>query len=152
MNVTVTESRIKLSETEYRSRLANRREGQEIDEYRAMAGQAPLIINTGISFNGADKGFLENLQAGLFYNVQSSTLKYVGIVDRPDIYTVAFHSINFNATKQFGTDNRMSLGLKVDNILDDAREEVFQSYNAEDQIFTRLLPGRTVSLSYSYQF
>jgi hypothetical protein len=152
MNVTVTESRIKLSETEYRSRLANRREGQEIDEYRAMAGQAPLIINTGISFNGTDKGFLENLQAGLFYNVQSSTLKYVGIVDRPDIYTVAFHSINFNATKQFGTDNRMSLGLKVDNILDDAREEVFQSYNAEDQIFTRLLPGRTVSLSYSYQF
>lgn len=152
MNLTVTESRIELSETEYRSRLANRREGQEIEEYRAMAGQAPLIVNTGISFNGADQGFLQNLQAGIYYNVQSSTLRFVGIVDRPDIYTVPFHSFNFNATKQFGKENRMSLGLKVDNILDDAREEVFQSFNAEDQIFTRLLPGRTFALSYSYEF
>ncbi|HKK40609.1 MAG TPA: TonB-dependent receptor [Cryomorphaceae bacterium] len=152
MNVTVTESRIRLSATEYRSRVANRREGQEIDEYRAMAGQAPLIVNAGISFNGSEMGVLKNLQAGIFYNVQSSTLKYVGIVDRPDIYTVPFHSINFNANKQFGKDDRMNLGLNVNNILNDAREEVFQSFNAEDQIFTRLLPGRTFSVSYSYSF
>jgi hypothetical protein len=117
-----------------------------------MAGQAPLIINAGFTFEGADKGFFQDFQAGLFYNVQSSTLLYVGIVDRPDIYTVPFHSLNLNANKQFGKDNRMNLGIKVDNILNDEREEVFQSFNAQDQIFTRLAPGTTFSVRYSYSF
>ncbi|MGC9344450.1 MAG: TonB-dependent receptor domain-containing protein, partial [Bacteroidales bacterium] len=40
-NFTLTRSRIKLSKTEYDSRLANARTGQEISEYRDMAGQAP---------------------------------------------------------------------------------------------------------------
>ena len=149
VNFTMTESRIELSRTEYESRVANAREGQTVETYRDMAGQAPYIINGGFMFNGAEKGFFESLEASLFYNMQGQTLQYTGIVDRPDIYTVPFHSLNFNASKKFGADDKMKVGLKVSNLLNDKRESVFKSYGAEDQYFQSLGIGTTVSLKFS---
>nr|NQU92570.1 TonB-dependent receptor [Bacteroidota bacterium] len=90
-NFTVTKSRIKLSATEKQSRIENARTGQTVDDYRNMAGQAPYLINAGISYNGGENGFWHGLEAGLYYNVQGQTLFIVGIADRPDIYTVPFH-------------------------------------------------------------
>ena len=66
-----------------------------------MAGQAPYLINTGISYLG-ENGFWSGFEAGLYYNVQGTTLQYVGIADRPDIYTLPFHSLNLTASKQLG--------------------------------------------------
>lgn len=152
LNLTYTESRIKLSKTEYESRLENARTGQTIDEYRDMAGQAPYIINGGFSYEGGEDGFWNGFEAGLYYNVQGTTLLYVGIVDRPDIYTEPFHSLNFNATKSFGEDRRFQFGLKVENILNDKEESVFKSYEAMDQYFERLSPGFSFKLSFSYSF
>lgn len=152
VNFTMTQSRIELSRTEYESRVANAREGQVIDEYRDMAGQAPYIINGGFMFNGAEQGFFKNLEAALFYNMQGQTLQYAGIVDRPDIYTVPFHSLNFNTSKKFGKDDDMKVGLKVSNLLNDKRESVFRSYGAEDQFFQSLGIGTTVSLKFSMNF
>jgi len=48
-NISVTKSTIELSLTEYTSREENARTNQTIDKYRVMAGQAPYIINAGIS-------------------------------------------------------------------------------------------------------
>lgn len=150
-NITYTSSRIQLSPTEYESRVNNAREGQEIDRYRPMAGQAPLVINAGFSYTGTPQTSSAGWEVGLFYNVQSSTLQYVGIVDRPDIYTVPFHSLNLNMTKTFGEDDRQKIGFKVDNILNDDRQSVFRSFNAQDQFFTSLAPGIQFSVSYSYK-
>lgn len=150
VNFTWTESRIKLSPTEYQSRVDNAREGQEVDEYRDMAGQAPYLINAGISYNGGVDGFWEGLEAGLYYNVQGETLFIVGIVDRPDVYTRPFHSLNFNANKAFGKDSRMHIGLKIENILGAKRETVFKSYEATDQFFTRLDPGTKFTIRFGY--
>jgi TonB-dependent receptor len=152
VNLTMTSSRIELSRTEYESRVANAREGQTVDEYRDMAGQAPYIINGGFMFNGAEEGFFKNLEAALFYNMQGQTLQYAGIVDRPDIYTVPFHSLNLNASKKFGTDENMKVGLKVSNLLNDKREAVYKSFGAEDQYFQSLGIGTTVSLKFSMNF
>lgn len=152
VNFTMTESRIELSRTEYESRVANAREGQEVDEYRDMAGQAPYIINGGFMFNGAEEGFFKTLEAALFYNMQGQTLQYAGIVDRPDIYTVPFHSLNFNASKKFGAEENMKVGLKVSNLLNDKRESVYKSFGAEDQYFQSLGIGTTVSLKFSMNF
>jgi hypothetical protein len=149
-NFTYTSSSIKLSETEYQSRKENARTGQSVDEYRDMAGQAPYLINAGLAFNGGEKGFGKGLEAGIYYNVQGETLFIVGIVDRPDIYTVPFHSLNFNANKSFGKNNRMSVGFKVENILNEDNETVFKSYQADDQYFNRLSPGTKFTLRYSY--
>ncbi|PKP54276.1 MAG: hypothetical protein CVT92_00545 [Bacteroidetes bacterium HGW-Bacteroidetes-1] len=149
-NITVTNSRIQLSATEYASRLSNARTGEQVNVYRVMAGQSPYIVNAGLSFDGSEKGFWSGLEAGLFYNVQGSTLLYVGIVDRPDVYILPFHSLNFNANKSFGKDNKMSVGVKIDNILDAKKESIFESFQASDQYFGRLSPGRTFTLRFSY--
>lgn len=149
-NFTYTESRVKLSNTEYISRVENARTGQTIGDYRDMAGQAPYIVNGGISYNGGKKGFWQDLEAGIYYNVQGQTLQFVGIVDRPDIYSKPFNSLNFNSNKRFGKDKRMQIGLKIENILNDSRDLVFVSYNAKDQYFTSLSPGTAFKVRFVY--
>jgi hypothetical protein len=145
-NGTLTYSEIELSATEKESRLRSARTGEEVSDTRSMAGQAPWIINSGIIYSNERLG----LEASTFYNVQARTLEFVGFGNRTDIYSVPFHSLNFNLNKRFGEDRKYSVGLKVSNLLNDAREKVFTSYNAGDRIFTRLLPQRTFSLSFNY--
>jgi hypothetical protein len=148
-NISVTKSQIELSLTEYTSRLENARTGQTVAKTRVMAGQAPYIINSGISYNGGETGFWKGLEAGFYYNVQGLTLQYVGIADRPDIYTLPFHSLNFSAGKSLGKENRTQIGFKIDNLLDDKKESVFRSFNPTDQFFTKLEPGITFQIKLS---
>jgi len=149
-NTSVTGSRIDMSTTEYLSRIENARTTQTVKEYREMAGQAPYIINSGISYLGGEIGFWSGFEAGIFYNVQGKTLQYVGIADRPDIYTLPFHSLNMTASKTLGKEKRTQIGIKIDNILNDKKESVFKSFNPTDQFFTRLEPGITYHLKLSY--
>jgi hypothetical protein len=149
-NASYIESRIELSSTEYDSRVANARTGQEIEKYRDMAGQAPYLINAGLLIDSFEKGFWNGFEAGLFYNVQGSTLQFVGINDRPDIYSKPFHSLNLNMSKSFK--NGMDVGFKVQNILNSKEESVFKSFRTEDQYFTRLEKGISLALSLKYKF
>lgn len=149
-NVSYSHSKIKLSKTEYDSRTTNARTGQTIDEYRVMAGQAPLIVNAGLMFAGNDEGIWNRFEAGLYYNMQSQTLLYVGIADRPDIYSKPFHSLNLNTSVNLGKEKRTQIGFKVSNILNSKKESVFKAYNANDQIFDTLNQGVTFNLSIKY--
>ncbi len=148
MNLTYTQSSIKYSATEKESREANKREGQTIGDSREMAGQAPYMVNGGLLYSGAinNNGF----EAGLFYNVQGPTLIYVGIVDRPDIYSRPFHSLDFNMNKSFGKNQKYRIGFNVTNLLGNKRQEVFKSYESNDEIFTSYYPGRNFKLNFSY--
>ncbi|MGB0165612.1 MAG: TonB-dependent receptor domain-containing protein [Luteibaculum sp.] len=146
-NITFAKSSIELSASEKLSRESSARTGEDVPDRRAMAGQAPYIINTGISYADREKGF----DAGIFYNVQGPTLQFVGFGNQTDVYSVPFHSLNIKASKNFGKDDRMSASFKVSNLLNDLKEQVFQAYEAEDQIFTRLRPQRTFSLGFSYR-
>ncbi len=148
-NFTYTISQIELSATEFESRKGAARAGQVVNTHRDMAGQAPYIVNAGVAYQG-DKGFWQNLEAGLYYNVQGKTLLVVGIADRPDVYSLPFHSLTFNANKKFGKNNKMSFGFKVDNVLGSTKETVFLSYKATDQYYNFLNPGRKFSLRFSY--
>ena len=147
-NFTLTESRIAMSPTEFQSRVKNERIGETVDNNRDMAGQAPYIINAGLSYNGSVNGF----EAGIYYNVQGETLQYVGIADKPDVYSLPFHSLNFNAGKSLGTADRMRLGLGISNILGSKRETVFQSFEAQNQLFEILNPGTKINVSFGYSF
>ena len=149
-NISLTKSYIELSLTEYYSRVENARTGETIDDYRVMAGQAPWIINSGITYLGGENGFWSGFETGLYYNVQGTTLQYVGIADRPDIYTLPFHNLNFTASKSFGKNKKTQLGFKIDNLLNDKKESVFRSFNPTDQFFTRLEPGITYHLKLTY--
>ncbi|MGK7389287.1 MAG: TonB-dependent receptor domain-containing protein [Candidatus Cyclobacteriaceae bacterium M2_1C_046] len=147
-NVTIIDSDVEMSQEEYQSRLMAAREGQEVKETRQLQGQSPYIINGGFAYTGLNNG----IEAGLYYNVQGPTLLFTGITDKPDIYSVPFHSLNFTANKSFGENERMRLSLKVNNILGDERDQVYQSFGAQDQFFQSLDPGRSVSISFNYSF
>lgn len=148
-NFTYLKSQVKYSNSEYQSRLENAREGEIVSKYRSMAGMAPYIINSGLSYQGT-KGIWNNLEAGLYYNVQGQTLEYVGIADLPDIYTEPFQSLNFNSSKILGKKKKFKIGLKIENILNDSKESVFKSYQAENQYFQKLKIGTTYKFSLSY--
>lgn len=145
-NVTVANSRVDMSTTEYNSRVRNALENEIISVRRSMAGQAPYIVNAGLSYTGKANG----LEAGLYYNVQGETLTYVGIADKPDVYSVPFHSLNFNATKYLGKDERLQVGVGVANLLGAQRKYVFQSFQAADQVFSQLSPGTSFSVKVGY--
>lgn len=147
-NVTLTKSQIEMSESEYRSRQLSAREGQEIDDTRDMAGQAPYLINTGLSF----QSYVTGWEAGIFYNVQGSSLQYVGFGNRTDTYSVPFNSLNLNINKTFGADERLQAGVGVQNILNSKKEYVYKSYQAEDQIFSSLSPGTKINFRLAFSF
>lgn len=151
-NVTLNRSKIKMSDTEYQSRMDNAREGQSVENNRTMAGMAPYLINAGAYYSGGKNGFWNRFESGLFYNVQGSTLEFVGAADRPDIYTEPFHSLNFNSTVKLGKEKRVVLGLKIENLLDEDLELIYKSYNASDQFFERRSPGKLFKISFSYRF
>ncbi|GAB3650099.1 TonB-dependent receptor [Echinicola sediminis] len=147
-NVTLAKSKIEMSASELKSRQLSAREGEEVSSTRDMAGQAPYIVNTGLAYEDWEKGW----EAGVYYNVQGATLSYIGFGNRTDTYTVPFHSLNLNVNKSFGANERFNAGVKVSNLLNDKKEEVFRSYNAQDQIFTSLTPGTKVSVKFAYSF
>lgn len=138
----------KSTDGEYESRLRNAREGEEIKDTRVLQGQSPYLINTGITYNNKNQG----IQSTLYYNVQGKTLKLVGISNIPDIYTMPFNNLSFNISKTIGKENRAKLKVKVSNLLNDDKLNVYQSYKAEDQLYEKEFIGRTFSLSYSYKF
>ena len=146
-NVTVIDSKIDMSQSEINSREADARVGQTIDPTRDMAGQAPYIINAGVSYEGFDNF----LNAGIYYNVQGRTLQFVGIADRPDVYAVPFHSVNMSVSKGFGEEGNFNVSFKISNLLNDKRESEYRSFGAQDQLFQSLAPGRTFSLSLGYK-
>lgn len=135
--------------TEYESRLSGLREGETLSKTRSMAGQSPYLINAYLNF----KNFDNSINANLSYNVQGKTLAYVSSGDlRADVYTKEFHSLNFNVSKSFGKVGTSKITFRVDNILADDKVNVYNSYKADEEIFSKYEPGRTFSLKYSYSF
>ena len=136
----------KYSEDELKLRTLGLREGETLGDSRPLQGQSPFLINAGIDYNHTEKG----IRGGLYYNVQGKTLEVVGDGFYPDVYTMPFHSLNFNLIKQF--ENNTSLTLKVSNILEDSRESLFEGYGGSTEYFKLRHLGRTFSLGYSIKF
>ncbi len=147
-NFTYTYSQIDMTDAEFDARKFSERDGQTIERTRAMAGQAPYIVNAGISYDNSDKG----ISSGIFYNVKGRTLEIVGGNLAPDIYSEPFHSLNFTLNKSFGEEGKSAINIKVSNILNDVRESLYQAYEATPQVFNRLNPGTAVSIGYTYSF
>lgn len=124
------------------------RDGETLGDFRDMQGQAPYIVNTGLAYTGKKNG----IETGLYYNVQGPKLEFLGIGLSPDIYSVPFHSLNYNFLIKFGKEDRYQAGFSVDNILNDKRESITRSFQATDQTFSAYNPGTTVGLSISYKF
>ncbi|MFT5891808.1 MAG: TonB-dependent receptor [Dokdonia sp.] len=148
MNFSLIESDEEFSEDERASREAVLRPGESLDSGRQLQGQSPFLLNTGLAYNSEEKGW----RAGLFFNVQGKTLQIVGARETPDVFTLPFHDLKFNISKSFGEDSNSTLTFKVGNLLDDDIESVFESFDAQAQIYSRWSPGQNFSLNYSFKF
>ena len=142
------ESQQEYSDDEREGRLDNLREGETLDDTRQLQGQSPYLINVGLNYDNEDTGW----QGGLFYNTQGKTLQIVGAGDVADVYTLPFHNVKLNISKTLGENKNSTISLQFENLLDDDIESVYQSFNAEDQIYSKWNPGQEISLSYSIRF
>ncbi len=147
-NLTYTYSQVEMAPVEFNARKNFEKDGETVESTRQMAGQAPYIVNAGFSYDDIEKG----RSAGLFYNVKGRTLTIVGSGLAPDIYSEPFHSLNFTFNQTFGKDKKSAINIKVSNILNDVREELYQAYEAQEQAFLRYSPGTAVSIGYTYSF
>ncbi len=147
-NVTLVQSRIDMTDREFNWRTSFARTGETIENTRQMAGQAPWVVNAGLVYGNLAYGF----DAGLFYNVKGPTLTIVGLGLYPDIYSEPFHSLNFSFNKTLGVERNTKLAFRIENLLNDRREEFFQSYPNESAYFTTFNPGVTFSLGVTHKF
>lgn len=147
-NLTVVQSQIDMTELEYNSRLTFEKTGETIALTREMAGQAPYVINAGITYANADNG----IESGLFYNVKGRTLAIVGAGLFPDIYDIPFHSLNFTFNKSLGEEARTSINFSITNMLNDKRQTKYGAFQAQDEIFDSLNPGVSFGLGISHKF
>lgn len=130
--------------TEYEKRVEVAREGEEVDEFRTMAGQSPYLINGFLNYQGINNG----LNANLSYNVQGESLSIVGSGNVPDVYARPFHSFNFNLIQTFGEKDQYRITFSVQNILGDEREQFYKSYEADEEIFSIFRPTRLFGLKF----
>lgn len=147
-NVTIVESKINMTSTEFNARKTFERQGENIEKKREMAGQSPYVINAGISYSNFDSGW----DAGVFYNVKGSTLSIVGAGLYPDIYVEPFHSLNLSVNKKLGKDKNTVVDFKVANILNQKIVSNFISYKSDPAIYNSMNPGTTYSIGLSYKF
>lgn len=151
LNVSIIESQIKMNKgenQEFESRQTFARDGEVIDDTRELQGQSPFLVNAGLNYNNQSIG----LETGVFYNVQGKTLEVVGFGKNPDVYVQPFNNINFNLSKTIGKEKKSHITLKVDNILDEKRQSLYESFGAEKVPFSLRQPGTAFSLGYSMSF
>jgi hypothetical protein len=146
-NLSLINSEQEFSDDEKANRKDNLRSGEVLDDTRPLQGQSPYLVNFGIDYTN-DNGW----NAGLFYNVQGKTLQIVGSGDIPDVYTLPFNNLLFNASKTFGKNKNATISLKFENLLNSNIESVYESYKAEDQIYSKWNPGQKISISYNVKF
>ncbi|MCB9246004.1 MAG: TonB-dependent receptor [Flavobacteriales bacterium] len=146
-NFTFVESFIDMTDLEFNSRVNFEKKGQTIVNRRSMAGQSPYVLNGGIAYKDEEKG----ISGGLFYNVKGPTLQIVGVGLFPDIYTIPFHSLNFNMNKKLGKEQGTGLSIGISNLLMDRVESMFRSYEAGDQPFNSIAPGMSFSIGISHK-
>lgn len=121
---------------------------QALGNDRELQGQSPFLINTGLNY----KNEKDDLQIGVFYNVQGKTLQVVGNGFVPDVYTMPYHNLNFSLTKSFGENNDQSINFKVSNLMNDDVKSEYESFRATNQTFSKRSPGRAFSLGYSIKY
>jgi TonB-dependent receptor len=119
---------------------------------RALQGQSPYIINTGIFFQDDETGWL----ATALYNVAGPRIFAVGSISQdPDIYEMPRHQIDLTVGKRFGQHLEVKAG--VQDLLNQA-VQLTQDTNNDgkitgiDENIARYRRGQYSTMSVTYRF
>lgn len=127
---------------------------------RAMQGQSPYLINTGLFYQNDDKG----LSASALYNRIGKRIETVGVPaqnpndDIPDIYEMPRNSLDLNLSKKLGKYVEIKAGIK--DLLNSkiAYKQLLELTDASgdkrevEQLVRSYRPGVTVNLGVSVKF
>ena len=144
LNASIIESRQQYGSSELSLRTKGLRDGESLGTYRNLQGQSPFLINSSLDYKNEN-----GLRAGLFFNMQGKTLEVVGTGFAPDVYTQPYESLNLNMSKSYGKNQNKTVTIKVENILDSKKESFYESFKAENEIFSFREQGTTFSVGYS---
>ena len=144
LNASIIESRQQYGTSELSLRTKGLRDGESLGTYRNLQGQSPFLINSSLDYKNEN-----GLRAGLFFNMQGKTLEVVGTGFAPDVYTQPYESLNLNMSKSYGKNQNKTVTIKVENILDSKKESFYESFKAENEIFSFREQGTTFSVGYS---
>lgn len=147
LNFSLIKSELQMEAAELERRRLNLRVGETLSDTRQLQGQSPYLINCGLNYSNAN-----GWQTSLYYNVQGKTLQVVGTGDVPDAYTMPFNSLDFTLNRTFGKEQNSGISFSAKNLLNSKRETNYQSFRAQDQIFSSIDPGINFSLGYTYNF
>jgi outer membrane receptor protein involved in Fe transport len=145
-NVTLVKSQVEMTPGEVQGRIESARMGEDIQIFRDMVGQSPYIVNAFFNFIHEKT----NSEFALSYNVQGQRLSIVGVGRNPDVYEMPFHSLNLKASTLLGKENKWKASVTARNLLNSERYLEYQSYGAENQLFSRLRPQQSFSVSIGY--
>ena len=106
-NVTVMHSKIEIGEVS----------GGSVDAERAMVGQAPFVINTGLTYSSLRGG---RLSATALYNVIGRRIFAASLLPLPSVYEEPRHVLDLSL--RFPITRRMSGKLDAKNLLDSPYE------------------------------
>jgi hypothetical protein len=112
-----------------------------------MVGQSPYIVNAYINYSFFDSS---RLDLTITYNVQGPRLAVVGVSRNPDVYEMPFHSLIFRGSIDFGKSSQYQLSFTAKNILNSTKYMVYKSYEAQDQMFSYMMPRQQFSLGFRY--
>ncbi len=119
---------------------------------RALQGQSPYIVNTGVFFQDDESGWL----ASVLYNVAGPRIFAVGSISQdPDIYERPRHQLDLTVAKRFGAHLEVKAG--VQDLLNQ-RVQLTQDTNTDGQLtgidenIARYRRGQYSTLGLTYRF
>ena len=120
------------------------------NDTRTMVGQAPYLVNSGMTYRSDNQRF----EANLSYNVQGPQLIVVGVGVNPDVFEQPFHALDTKVTYRFGSSKAYKLGVSVSNILDSEKRTIYDAgiKNTGTYIWSKYVIGRTFGMSLSASF
>jgi outer membrane receptor protein involved in Fe transport len=108
---------------------------------RALAGQAPFVVNASLGFAPPESGF----SVFAYYNVAGRRIEDVGRLGLPDIYSEPFNSLDLTLRWELAED--WSLKLAARNLLYQSNEET-----QGDITVTDTQRGASVSVGLGWAF
>ena len=141
LNAALVQSEVTLSEA-----VASYQPGK-----RAMVGQSPYVVNSGVYYQDDDRKF----QLNLLYNVIGERIFAAGSNRRPAIYEMPRHQIDLSLTKGIGEHFELKAGIQD---LLNQKTRLIQDSNADgkitsvDESFRKYKRGQYSTVGVTYKF